>query len=254
MFGDLEVPVGRLSASVTYRNDCHFRVDDSESLLSSRFMGVDENFFKPSIATQRREHGRRDSYGEVGSVPSGRHGLGAQEPQQTYGSLSTFHGAGALGTSPISALRAVRPIGSDTSSPPASPVASTGPDPPHSLPGRGQSSAVRPSVRTIEGTARRPSVSFHPFKAGSLSGSPRPGDDPPASPHSATRPSGLSGMSHQRNRSSLTAGMAALRGHPAGRSGRGIITRGRFPKARQPLQQQFHPSQGTPILWRPEQG
>ncbi|XP_044719114.1 autophagy-related protein [Hirsutella rhossiliensis] len=49
MFGDLDVPVGRLSASVTYRNDCTFRIDDSESLLSSRFMGVDENFFKPSL-------------------------------------------------------------------------------------------------------------------------------------------------------------------------------------------------------------
>ncbi|KAJ6442044.1 Class E vacuolar protein-sorting machinery protein hse1 [Purpureocillium lavendulum] len=36
MFGDLDVPVGRLSASVTYRNDCSFRIDDAESLLSSR--------------------------------------------------------------------------------------------------------------------------------------------------------------------------------------------------------------------------
>lgn len=214
MFGDLEVPVGRLSASVTYRNDCHFRVDDSESLLSSRFMGVDENFFKPSIPTQQyRERGRRDSYAEVGSVPSGRPGFGAQEPQQTYGSLSTFHGTGALGTSPISALKAVRPIGSDTSSPPASPIASALPDPPHSLPIRGHSTAMRPSIRTGDVTGRRPSVSFHPFKAGSLSGSPRHGDDIPVSPQSATRPYGLS-ASHQRNQSSLTAGMAALRGTP----------------------------------------
>ncbi|KAK3316434.1 autophagy-related protein 13-domain-containing protein [Apodospora peruviana] len=226
MFGDLEVPVGRFYASVTYRNDCNFRVDDSESLLSSRFMGVDENFFKPSIGSaaaahhRRDHHGRRtttDPYGEVvGSLPSRRQGRGAQEPQQTYGSLSTFHGEGALGTSPMTALKAVRPIGSDTSSPPASAAASVTeqPDPPHSLPIR--SSAARPSLRNFDGTGRRPSVSFQPFKAGSLSGSPRVHEmDVPASPGSLTRPSGLSGISHARNRSSLTAGMAAsLRGGP----------------------------------------
>ncbi|KAJ9165618.1 Autophagy-related protein 13, partial [Coniochaeta hoffmannii] len=144
VFGDLEIPVGRFSASVTYRNDCNFRVDDSESLLSSRFMGVDENFFKPSLP-QRREHARTESYGEVGSLPSARHGRLGQEPQQTYGSMSTFHGAGALGTSPMTALRAVRPIGSDTSSPAGSAPEGAYPDPPHSLPIRpGQPSASRP--------------------------------------------------------------------------------------------------------------
>ncbi|KAK3381666.1 autophagy-related protein 13-domain-containing protein [Podospora didyma] len=214
MFADIDVPVGRLAVSVTYRNDCNFRIDDAESLLSSRFMGVDENFFKPSIA-QRRDHGRSDSFAEVGSMPAHRQGRGAQEPLQTYGSLSTFHGAGALGTSPISALKAVRPIGSDTSSPPGSEAASLEqPEPPHSLPIRG--SAARPSLRNYESSGRRTSVSFHPFKAGSLSGSPRiPDLEAPSSPQSLTRPSGLSGASHTRNRSSLTAGMAAsLRGGP----------------------------------------
>ncbi|KAH8882130.1 hypothetical protein GQ53DRAFT_462458 [Thozetella sp. PMI_491] len=210
MFGDLEVPVGRLSASVTYRNDVNFRVDDSESLLSSRFMGVDEHLFRPSIpAPQRREHGRRDSYAEAGSVPSGPYSRAAPGPQQTYGSLSTFHGEGALATSPLTALKAVRAVGSDTSSPPGSVPASVEPDPPHSLPIRGHS---RQSIRSIDGMARRPSVSFQPFKAGSLSASPRPGDESPASPHS--RPATLSGLTHARNRSSLTAEMAALRGTP----------------------------------------
>ncbi|KAK3384575.1 autophagy-related protein 13-domain-containing protein [Lasiosphaeria ovina] len=211
VFGDLEVPVGRFYASVTYRNDCNFRVDDAESLLSSRFMGVDENFFKPSIS-QRRDHQRSDSYAEVGSLPANRHGRGAQEPLQTYGSLSTFHGAGALGTSPISALKAVRPIGSDTSSPTGSQATSLEQtDPPNSLPIR------RPSLRSHDGSGRRQSVSFHPFKAGSLSGSPRVPDlDQPPSPQSLTRPSTLSSFTHGRTRSSLTAGMAAsLRGGPA---------------------------------------
>ncbi|KAK4133641.1 hypothetical protein BT67DRAFT_450072 [Trichocladium antarcticum] len=216
VFTDLEVPVGRFYASVTYRNDCNFRVDDAESLLSSRFMGVDETLFKPSIP-QRREHvpGRSDLHAEPGSLPSHRQGRGAQEPQQTYGSMSTFHGVGALGTSPITALRSVRPIGSDTSSPSASMSTSVEqPDPPHSLPIRG---AARPPLRTFGTPSRRPSVSFQPFKAGSLSGSPRVPDETPSpsSPQSLTRP-GLSGPSRAGNRSSLTAGMAAsLRGPAA---------------------------------------
>ncbi|KAK3349120.1 autophagy-related protein 13-domain-containing protein [Lasiosphaeria hispida] len=218
VFGDLEVPVGRFYASVTYRNDCSFRVDDSESLLSSRFMGVDETFFKPSIAQRPqpgRSHARSGSYAEPGSLPSRgqvRSTRGAQEPQQTYGSLSTFHGAGAPGTSPISALKAVRPIGSDTSSAGSTAASIDRSEPSHSLPIR--DSGARPTLRNLDGTNRRPSVSFQPFKAGSLSGSPRiPDGEVPASPQSYSRPSGLSG--HAKKNSSLTAGMAAsLRGGP----------------------------------------
>lgn len=219
VFGDLEIPVGRFRASVTYRNDVSFRVDDSESLLSSRFMGVDENFFKPSLP-QPREHARTESYGEVGSLPSNRHGRLGQEPQQTYGSLSTFHGAGALGTSPMTALRAVRPIGSDTSSPAGSAPESSDADPSHSLPIRpGQSSASRP-FKTYEALSRRPSVSLaiNPFKNGSLSGSPKlsEGESPNSPSHSRGHSYSYSGVSLPRtNRSSLTAGMAAsLRGGP----------------------------------------
>jgi len=217
IFGDLDVPVGRFHTSVTYRNDCNFKVDDSsDSVLNSRFMAVDENFFKPSITPQRAsEHRRRDSFTEVSSLPSHRHARGAQEPQQTYGSLSTFHGEGALGTSPISALRAVRPIGSETSSPSGSVPTAAEPEPPHSMPIRGQSTS-RTSFRNFEAPVRRPSVSFQPFKAGPLSGSPRINDmEPPPSPHSLNRGS-LGSISQARNnRSSLTAGMAAsLRGGP----------------------------------------
>lgn len=207
MLGDLEVPVGRFYASVAYRNECHFRVDDAESLLSSRFMGVDENFFKPSIP-QGREPSRRESSAEVGSLPSRRHGGISSDAQQTYGSLSTFHGAGALGTSPMSALKAVKPAGSETSSPSGSVPASVE-EPRHSLP-------IRPSVRGRETSGRRTSVSFQPFKAGSLSGSPRiPDGDVSASPLSGQRQSGPSALTQARNRNSLTAGMpASLRGGP----------------------------------------
>ncbi len=267
MFGDLEVPIGRFSASVSYRNDCSFRVVDSESLFSSRFMGIDENDFRPSLPPSQRpdniylgqqrnahqqaarphQHRRRDSSTDVvGSLPShhrhggrnaGEHPYRAQ-PQQTYGSLSTFHGADALGTSPISALKAVRPIGSESSSPtdsvrPSSMDQRPQIDPPNSLPitagrhgiaaaGMSPSSSIstrQPVLRNLDGLGRRPSVSFQPFKAGSLSGSPRTTQEElplPSSPLSGSRPgSGLSALAQARNRSSLTAGMAAsLRGAP----------------------------------------
>ncbi|KAH6842774.1 autophagy-related protein 13-domain-containing protein [Chaetomium sp. MPI-CAGE-AT-0009] len=214
VFSDLEVPVGRFYASVTYRNDYNFRVDDAESLLSSQFMGVDENYFRPSVP-QKRGHVRHESYAEPGSLPSQRQDRGPQGPQQTYGSLSTFHGTGALGTSPITAIRSVRPIGSDTSSPSASVSGSVEqPDPPHSLPIRG--TAALPMSRAYDASGRRPSVSFQPFKAGSLSGSPRVPDlEAPSSPQSLNRP-GLVGPSRTGNRSSLTMGSAAsLRGAPS---------------------------------------
>ncbi|WYZ35663.1 hypothetical protein EsH8_X_000310 [Colletotrichum jinshuiense] len=211
VFGDLEVPVGRFYASVTYRNECNFRVDDSEALLSSRFMGVDENFFKPSLP-QQREIRRNDA--EVGSLPSHRRSRNLSDIHQTYGSLSTFHGDGPLGTSPISALKAVRSPGSDTSSPPGSTPTSIDPNPPNSLPVTGL--ATRPSMKGFSSTGRRPSVSFQPFKAGSLSGSPVPrtlDSESPASP--VSRAAALNALTQPRNRTSLTAGMpASLRGGP----------------------------------------
>ena len=70
--------------------------------------------------------------------------------------------------------------------------------------------------------ARRPSVSFQPFKAGSLSSSPgitsqQAGEMlPPHSPHSIPRTSGISALAQARQRSFLTAGMpATLRGGPS---------------------------------------
>lgn len=212
--GTTETPAGQFSAEVSYRNDCNFRVDDSESLLSSRFMGADEHFFQPSLGAD--ENRRRTTKPiEVGSLPAHRQPLEDPEPIQAYGSLSTFHGdVPPRGSSPISALRAARTMGSDSSSPPAD-----------SLPRSRPMQTSRGSLRSIEGTtmARRPSVSFQPFKAGSLSSSPgrgiashQPGEMlSPQSPHSLPRTSGISALAQARNRSSLTAGMpATLRGGP----------------------------------------
>ncbi|OTB10391.1 hypothetical protein K445DRAFT_78291 [Daldinia sp. EC12] len=214
VFGDLEVPVGRFYVSVSYRNNCNFQVVETESLLSSRIgMAISDDMFKPSLP--RRGHGRHESYApEVGSLPYHRHARDVTENQQRYGSLSTFHGEGPVGTSPISALKAVKAPGSDTSSPPESGPASVE-APPHTLPIAGLTR--QPSLRGLD-RPRRPSISFQssPFKHGSLSSSPvtrLQDQDVPPSPHSLSRASNLS--AHVRNRSSLTAGMpASLRGGP----------------------------------------
>lgn len=213
--GTTDTPVGQISAEVTYRNDCNFRIDDSESILSSRFMGVDEDFFRPSLGGKDGNQ-RRHSKAEVGSLPANRHRSEKlrPEPIQAYGSMSTFHGdvrdVPPRGSSPISALRAVKTFGSETSSPPTGSV-------PRSRPI--QSSRTMDS----EGLVRRPSSSFQPFKAGSLSSSPGIGHGHPSpsdmaipqSPQSLPRLSGISALTQARNRSSLTAGMpATLRGGP----------------------------------------
>ncbi len=214
--GTTETPVGQIFAEVSYRNDCNFRVDDSEALLSSRFMGADERFFQPSIGVEGESQRRASRAAEVGSLPAHKQRADNFEPVQAYGSLSTFHGdVPPRSSSPISALRAARTLGSEPNSPQKdSPLAST------------PMQASRTSLRSLEGLnmARRPSVSFQPFKAGSLSSSPAPGAHfqqhvgdmlPPASPQSLPRGGGISALAQARNPSSLTAGMpATLRGGP----------------------------------------
>ncbi|KAG6275689.1 hypothetical protein E4U48_002005 [Claviceps purpurea] len=213
VFGDLEVPVGCLSTTVTYRNDCSFRIDDAESLLSSRFMGVDENFFRPSVP---QETGRNEAQAaETGSLRDHRRGNCLGDLHQTYGSMSTYHGDGPLGTSPLSMLRAVKCPGSDTNSPLSTPgslgIASS------SMPITGRDSAPRAITGRPESAGRRTSISFQPFKSGSLSGSPVPRQietGSPVSTPSQSRPGVLTG-SQPRHKSSLTAGMpASLRGGP----------------------------------------
>jgi len=197
-FGPSHSPVGPLSISVQYRTNCEFSIEDSESLLSSEFMGLDNTYFD------------QPQRGVVpGSLPVNRmHTQETPDVGQAYGSLSTFHQVGpATGTSPISALRAVRDM------PTESPTES----PPQKLP---------PNHRTVQGSKsslrtgdipqypqRRTSVSFQPFKAGSLSSSPALGPAAFPSPGSSLgRPSSSFGRTatpnpllQPRNRTSLTA-------------------------------------------------
>jgi autophagy-related protein 13 len=188
-------PVGALSVSVTYRTNCEFRVDDSESLLSSRFMGVDDDYFKPSLGSPGVDAA------VSGSLPvKGTHRQSMPDRGQAYGSLSTFHQVGpATGTSPISALRAQGDPSSQ--SPPDSSLSQKMPPSQRVIP------ASKPVPKPAAPVHRRPSVSFqNAFKAGSLSSSPAIGGIGPASPaNSAGRGTAVNPLMQPRNRTSLNA-------------------------------------------------
>ncbi|KAF9185532.1 autophagy protein 13, partial [Haplosporangium sp. Z 767] len=54
-FGQVETPLGAFSLKVAYRSNCEFHVDESEAVLSSRFIDMDENYFTPTIVTHSQE-------------------------------------------------------------------------------------------------------------------------------------------------------------------------------------------------------
>jgi autophagy-related protein 13 len=170
-FGVTESPAGPFTVQVTYRTNCDFRVDDSEALLSSRFMGADDEIFRPSLPSE--DINRLNP--EVGSVPVERRTMENPDVTRAYGSLSTFHQVGpATGASPISALRALRDSGAGSPSPTES----------HKklLPsGKPVPSGRAAQIVGETGSSnfqRRPSISFQPFKAPPLSASPALADSP----------------------------------------------------------------------------
>ncbi|KAA8644250.1 putative autophagy protein Atg13 [Aspergillus tanneri] len=173
-FGVTESPAGPFSVQVTYRTSCDFRVDDSEALLSSRFMGADDEIFRPSLPNKGL-HNAALNNPEIGSVPVVKRTVEDPDPSQAYGSLSTFHQVRpTTSASPISALRAARESGASSPSPPGSssrkPLAITKASP-----------VGRAAILANEGNpgiGRRPSISFQPFKAPPLSASPSLVDPP----------------------------------------------------------------------------
>lgn len=152
-FGTVDSPAGPFSVEVSYRNNCEFRVDDHETLLSSRFMGADDSLFSPTLPLDPTQ---------IGSLPMRRPG-GETPPDlgQAYGSLSTFHQVGPAVGSPLSTLRAAGQFAPGST--PASPGSPTG-------------KIAAPPPRHVQAmrmqTQRRPSLSFQPFKAPTLSASP----------------------------------------------------------------------------------
>lgn len=204
VFHPIDSPAGELSIQVIWRCHSDFRVVDSEALLSSQFMGMDDQRFEPSLGKrndverQQRDHGG----GEAGSLPPIP---GEQRPRpdrsQAYGSLSTFHQVGpSASSSPLSALRAAGEMGEQC------PITSQ----PNKRPGSGPSiQGSKSSLRSTEGApkvGRRPSVSFMPFKTPSLSASPSQSEPMNASnrPASIGRASALTALAEARAPSSLS--------------------------------------------------
>lgn len=169
-FDPIDSPAGPFCLQVTYRKQCDFRIDTSEAFLSSRFMGMDDQFFEPSLGRREDPDKRRSrpSNEAAGSLPHNRReSIPRPDQGHTYGSLSTFHQPGPpTSSSPLSALRAARIAGSESPEDTVSRRA-----PPNSRSGQGSRSSLR-STDTGPGIGRRTSVSFMPFKSPSLSASP----------------------------------------------------------------------------------
>ena len=216
-FNPIDSPAGPFSIQVTYRLHCDLRIDDSEALLSSHFIGMDEEYFEPSLGRHRGlepvEKRNRAQGAEAGSLPKDvRRNTEQPDPSQAYGSLSTFHQVGpATGSSPLSALRAARDRTSQSPPEAAHPKA----PPSHRL-----SHGSRSSLRSSDGppaVGRRPSVSFMPFKTPSLSASPSQADHAGSLPRgSLGRTSTLSSLAEARIPSTLgPQGIVQSRGSPS---------------------------------------
>jgi len=219
-FGFVDSPAGELKISVSYRANCDFRIDNSEALLSSHFMGMDEEMFEPSLGHQTSIRGIQKPAEnttrptDIGSLPHTRKGLGQLADQgQAYGSLSSFHNMGPQSSSsPISTLRAAREMSEQ--SPSDSPPLKAPPD-------HRSVQGSRSSLRSADGTpamGRRTSVSFMPFKTPSLSASPLQNEPPiTSSPRgSVGRTSALGALAEARTPSSLNPNVArpSSRGSP----------------------------------------
>ncbi|KAL8825413.1 MAG: hypothetical protein Q9191_004432 [Dirinaria sp. TL-2023a] len=215
-FDPIDSPAGLLSIHVTYRYHCDFRIVDSEALLSSHFMGMDDQFFEPSLGPKpivdQPEKSAAARKTEVGSLPPQR---GGQRPRpdhsQAYGSLSTFHQVGPqAGSSPLSALREAGDMGRQ------SPIGPASNRPPSNTSLQGSKSSLR-STEGAPKVGRRPSVSFMPFKTPSLSASPSQAEQANTAtrPASVGRASALSSLAEARAPATLSPhGSVPSRGSP----------------------------------------
>lgn len=155
-FDPIDSPAGPLSIHVTYRTSCDFRIDDSEAFLSARFM--DEPFFDRPQARRMESAPTKRNYLDEGVPQKQQTRPSLAEQGQAYGSMSTFHHI-ETGTSPISALKAAQ-------------FPSESPEDSHArtaMRSKDSKSSLPPADPPPQ---RRPSVSFTPFKAPSLSASP----------------------------------------------------------------------------------
>ncbi|RMZ77228.1 hypothetical protein DV738_g4474, partial [Chaetothyriales sp. CBS 135597] len=168
-FGSTESPAGTFSVSVTYRHNCDFRIDDSEELLSSRFLGADDDLFRPSLPSETTESKAQTALLEAGSLPADkrRHLYDRPDLSQAYGSLTTFHQVGtASGASPITTLRNAQDYSAQSP-----PTAERATRPQTATASQPSSQTSRAALQT-QAARRRSSFGFQPFKTPTLSASP----------------------------------------------------------------------------------
>ncbi|KAF8471295.1 autophagy-related protein 13-domain-containing protein [Kalaharituber pfeilii] len=182
--GSVDTPAGEMHINVFFRRHCDFRVDDSEELLSSHFLNMDERYFQPSLNTHQRTVSQPQSLTrrDLGSVPSAAANAALRsDPRQDAPSYGLYqHGTGVITASPGFAARGQQVGGTPLSSSPA--------DQPYMNLRSVQGS--KSSLRSVDnaGIQRRPSVSFmQPFKSPSLSNSPSSDAIPPSPRTSLTR-------------------------------------------------------------------
>jgi len=199
-------PIGDFCTEVTYRSNCTIQVVNTDSLMSSRFRVMDDQQFRPSL----EERSKTDYAGgkAAGSLPSKWRGQSARPELHTYGSLATYHNAEAPRASPVSVLRAV-------GAPSSSPLAGSTPpgrEPPDHRASISSKSSLKTAADGSHMINRRLSVTFQPFKAGTLASSPL------IAGTSAGTSDLSKGLQEARSRTSLSAlPQAALR-IPAGAS------------------------------------
>lgn len=163
-FDALLCPGGPLSIRCAYRASAAFGVADSESLLSSRFLGQDEGV--PTLPAGRSlpgSHNSRRLPERYSTTAAPTTTMTSRERPRgllgAYGSLGTFHATDKRG-SPVTELKQ-RALDEDEDSDEMERIE---------------------RIRRQEGaSSRRPSVNFlenPPFKSGSLATSPRPSPSP----------------------------------------------------------------------------
>ena len=110
-FQPLVSPVGPLRLAVSFRSNCGFSVADQESLLSSRFLGLEDESY-PTYrmgGTGQSLPGDRSDILPQANISAQPGSMAARERPRAllgaYGSLGTFHGPDPRRNSPVSELR-----------------------------------------------------------------------------------------------------------------------------------------------------
>ncbi|CAG8502720.1 2799_t:CDS:10 [Ambispora gerdemannii] len=95
-FDPIDTPIGTFTLSVGFRSNCEFHIDDdSEAILSSRFIDMDENYFTPTMARYYQEEERQRQ-----SEREGSDGRRKNSPSNNYQQIGISPNVRSSSTSP----------------------------------------------------------------------------------------------------------------------------------------------------------